>query len=370
VRAEPARPDVGIASDASDDLTWEEIRRRRLARSHLLERAPRERLVAVLRDVCGIHAQVMAAAELAIGGRVEGVTQDDVRAELWERRSLVKTWTMRGTLHLHPADELPLWAAATRAVGPPWYEAYGLDQAQGAAVLDAIGDALDGRCLLREELADEVARRAGEWTRERIGSGWGHIIGAAAAVGKLCHGPPQGTKVTFVRTDQWIGWRDLDPYEALAEAARRFLETYGPAGPSQFAGWFGMKAPEAEPLFESLEEIEVEPASTPGPLRLLPEYDCYVMGFREREHFVAEKVRERLKTHPRGRFEGIAAVPTLLIDGAVAGLWRRAKRGKKVEIAVEPARRLSAAERSEVEVEVERIGGFLGVEPALRIGRL
>jgi DNA glycosylase AlkZ-like len=63
-------------------------------------------------------------------------------------------------------------------------------------------------------------------------------------------------------------------------------------------------------------------------------------------------------------------VPTLLIDGAVVGLWRRAKRGKKVKIAVEPARRLSAAERSEVEVEVERIGGFLGVEPALRIGKL
>jgi Winged helix DNA-binding domain len=341
-----------------------------VARSHLLEPAPPTKVVEVVRDVCGIHAQVMGAAELAIAARVEGVTQESVRAELWERRSLVKTWTLRGTLHLHPADELPFWAAATRAVGPPWYEQYGLDEAQGEELLDAIGDALDGRCLLRDELADAVAKQAGEWTREKIGSGWGYIIGSAAAVGKLCHGPPRGTKVTFVRTDQWVGWRDVDPNEALAGAARRFLETYGPAGPRQFAEWFGMRAPDARPLFESLPEIQVEPGSTPGPLRLLPEYDSYVMGFREREHFVPEAVRKRLKRHPKGQFEGIAAVPTLLVDGMVAGLWRRAKRGKRLEIVVEPIRRLSRDERASLQHEAERIGAFLGAEPKLRVGRL
>jgi hypothetical protein len=313
----------------------------------------------------------MASAELAIAARVEGITQDDVRAELWERRSLVKTWTMRGTLHLHPADELPLWAAATRAVGPPWYEAYGLDEAEGAAVLDAIGDALDGRCLLRAELADEVARRAGEWTRERIGSGWGYIIGSAAAVGKLCHGPPRGAKVTFVRTDQWVGWHEVDPEEALAQAGRRFLSAYGPAGPRQFAEWFGMKSAEARPLVESLTiEFTPERADVPGPLRLLPEYDCYVMGSREREHLVLEEVRQRVKEHPRGRFEGIAGVPTLLVDGVVTGLWRRARHGKRVEIVVEPSRRLKAEESRLLEEEAERMGMFLGAEPELRVGRL
>jgi len=311
----------------------------------------------------------MGSAELAISARVDGITQEDVRAALWEKRSLAKTWTIRGTLHLHPAKELPLWTAATRAVRPPWHEQYGLDEAQGEEVLDAIGAALEGRCLPREELADEVARRAGEWTRERIGSGWSYIIGSAAAVGKLCHGPPQGTKVTFVRTDQWIAWRDLDPDESLAEVCRRFLTTYGPAGPAQFGEWFGMKPAQAKTLMEDI-DIPAEPESTLGPLRLLPEYDCYVMGFRERAQLVPEKVRERVKTHPKGRFEGIAAVPTVLVDGVVAGLWRRAKRGKKVEITVEPTRRLSANERNQVEAEAERIGAFLGAELRLRVGRL
>jgi hypothetical protein len=353
-------------------LSWEQVRRRRLARSHLLVRAPREQLVDVVREVCGVQAQVTSAAELAIGARVDGVTQADVRAELWERRSLVKTWTVRGTLHLHPADDLPLWAAATRAVGPPWYEAYGLDASQGAAVLDAIADALDGRCLLRAELADEVARRVGEWPRERIASGWGYIIGSAAAFGKLCHGPPRGAKVTFVRTDQWSGWHEVDPGEALAEAWRLYLASYGPAGPREFAEWFGIKGAEARRLFEPLEEIELprEPAHAPGPLRLLPEYDCYVMGFREREQLVPEGVRELLKKHPRGRFEGIAGVPTLLVDGLVAGLWRRSKLGKRITILVEPARRLSAEERRLLETEMERIGAFFDAEPELQVGSL
>jgi Winged helix DNA-binding domain len=324
-----------------------------VARSHLLEPAPRERLAEVVRDVCGIHAQVMGSAELAISARVEGITQEDVRAELWERRSLVKTWTMRGTLHLHPADDLPLWAAAIRAVRQP----------DDAEVVDAIAAALDGRCLLREELADEVAKRAGEWTREKVGSGWAYLFGWAAAVGKLCHGPPRGNKVTFVRTDQWAGWRDVDPDDALAEAGRRFLATYGPAGRRQFAQWFGLKPAEAP----ELAEVTVEPGDAPGPLRLLPEYDCYVMGFREREHLVPETMRERVKSHPKGRFEGIAAVPTVLVDGVVAGIWRRARKGKKVEIVVEPAQRL---DRTALEAEAGRIGKFLGGEPALRVGRL
>ena len=296
------------------------------------------------------------AAELSISARVDGITQEDVRAELWEKRSLVKAWTIRGTLHLHPADDLPVWAAAARALSDP----------EDAAVLDAIADALNGRCLLREELADEVAKRAGEWTREKISSGWGYFIGSAAAEGRLCHGPPRGNKVTFVRTDQWIEWRDVDPDEALAEICRRFLKTYGPAGARELAAWLSVKPGEVPPL----PEVKAGPGRTPGPVRLLPEYDCYVMGFRERDQLVPEKLRERIKSHPKGRFEGIAAVPTLLIDGVVAGIWRRAKKGKKVEIAVEPARRLHPAEREAVNAEAKRIGAFLGAEPAIRIGKL
>src|SRR6266542_7093452 len=75
-----------------------------------------DRLVEVAHDLGGVHAQVQASAELQLAVRVDGITQGDVREALWERRQLVKAWTLRGTLHLHPADELQLWHAARRAV--------------------------------------------------------------------------------------------------------------------------------------------------------------------------------------------------------------------------------------------------------------
>jgi hypothetical protein len=328
--------------------------------------------VDVVSDVCGIQAQVMGAAELALSVRVKRLERKDVRAALWEHRTLAKTWTIRGTLHLHPASELPLWTAAKRAVDPLWHKRYGLSGREGKRVLDSIADALDGRALLREELAEEVARRAGEWAREPVGSGWGYVIGEAAAVGKLCHGPPQGNKVTFVRTDQWIGWEDVDPQEALVEAARRFLAAYGPAGPREFADWFGMNVPDARRLFQSVRAPRKPPSAAhrPAPARLLPEYDCYVMGFRERERLLPARARAQVEAHPRGRYESVAAVPTLLVDGVVAGVWRRSRRGKQVVISVEPARRLAASELAAIAREAERIGEFLGLEPVLRLGQL
>lgn len=329
----------------------------------------------------------MTAAELALAARTEA-TQADIRAELWEHRRLAKTWTLRGTLHLHAADELPLWTAAARRIHGGWPEAYGIDAADGQRVVDAIGDALDGRCLLREELADEVARRAGAWTRERISSGWGYLIGEAAAEGRLCHGPPRGTKVTFVRPDQWFeNWRELDPSEALREVCRRYLDAFGPAAPKHFAEWFGgMKPADARTLFESLadelEEVDVEgtrawlaaPSLDDPPsvasVRLLPEYDCYVMGFRERERLVPEVARGRMSEHGRGRYEGPAGVPWLLVGGVVAGWWQRKKRTRKIELRVETFGRLTRPQRSALEAEASRIGAFFGLEADLVVDTL
>ena len=102
-------------------------------------------------------------------------------------------------------------------------------------------------------------------------------------------------------------------------------------------------------------------------MRLLPEYDVYVMGFRERDELVPPAVREQVAAHGKGRYEGPAGTPFLLIDGVCAGIWSRKKGAKKIELTVEPARRLTRAQRAGVEAEAERIGAFLGLEPVLSI---
>jgi hypothetical protein len=328
---------------------------------------------------------VMGSAELQLAARVEGITQADVRAALWERRSLAKSWTLRGTLHLHPADELRLWTAARRAVvGAADHERDSLEDV--AAVVEAIGKALSGRRLLREELADAVAARVGEAPRERLASGWGFFLGDAAIGDELCFGPPQGQKVTFVHPEDWLGAQpSLEPEEALREVGRRYLAAYGPATYREFRQWFSassFKPPAARALFDELELVQVdvegkaaflledeEPSSPASSVRLLPEYDVYIMGFREREQLVPEPVKAQVAAHGRGRYEGPAGTPFLVIDGLCAGIWSRKKTAKRIELTVEPARKLTKAEREAIEAEAERIGAFLGLEPVLTLAK-
>jgi hypothetical protein len=371
-------------------VTWDEVRARRLARSSLVERAPADRIVDVTHDVGGVHAQVQASAELQLAARIEGIAQADVREALWERRLLVKAWTLRGTLHLHPAGELALWHAARRAVaGTPaelaaWRDPAGVlhpevGRDEVEAIRKAVWDALDGRCLLREELAAEVVRRVGGTHEERLRSGFAFFLADP------CQGPPRGAKVTFVRPDQWIeGWHEVGEEDALAEICRRYLHTYGPAQPSDFREWFsspGFKAPEARSVFASLalEEIDVEgqssyvlagdaafPELQPS-VRLLPEYDVYIMGFRERDQLIPEVVREQIAAHGRGRYEGPAGVRLVVVDGVAGGLWERKKRGKRIELRVSPARKLKRPQHAELNDEAERIGVFTGLEPLLTV---
>jgi hypothetical protein len=374
--------------------TWDEVRARRLARTFLPARTSPDRLLDVVHNLCGIHAQVQASAELQLGARIDGITQQDVRDALWERRELVKAWTLRGTLHLHPAAELPLWYAAARAVSPAepeemeaWVDPKGeLHPALGRddvrEIRAAVLDALDGRCLLREELAAAVVERVGSKARGRLMSGFAFFGGA-----DLCQGPPQGSKITLARPDQWVnGWEDADEQESLREVCRRYVRTYGPATAKDFREWFApreCKPADARALFDSmgkeLEEVDVQghaafvlvgDSDFPEPeacVRLLPEYDVYVMGFRERDQLVPEEARRQIAAHGRGKYEGPAGVRFLMINGIAAGLWERKKRGKRIELRVTPSRKLTRTERKELDAEVERIGAFLGLEPLLTV---
>ena len=359
-------------------LTWRQVRSRRLRRSLLARRAPNRDLVGAVRAVCGIQAQVAAAAELALAARVDRVTRAQVRAALWDTRALAKTWTVRGTLHLHPADDVSTWLAARRATREwtegRWRAREGLSHREADRVMDAIADALDRRSLTRAALADEVRRRAGSRVADRIGTGWAHLLGPAATAGILCHGPPQGASATFVRMDQWLGApAPPDPADALDEVGRRFIATYGPATPRGFREWFYLDQDEAEAVFRSLapELVTVDVDGTQaylpageddeGPaarsVRLLAEYDCYVMGFRERDRLVPAAARDLARQHPRGRFEGAAPVPWLLVNGLVAGTWTRAGRGAGVDVA--PLDSLSAAQAEAVERERQLVSRFL-----------
>jgi hypothetical protein len=375
-------------------MTWADVRRRQLARHHLLRPAAGSRVAEALADVCGVQAQILPAAELAISARVSGITRSDVRAELWERRRIVKLPSLRSTIHLHSAGDAALWVAAIRAVAwwrtPRWLADSRTTIAQLEAVTLAAREALDGRVLTKRELEREVIERVGPWAREGVvWRPFGQDMSLAlwlvnAWEGGICFGPNRGNEVTSVRLDQWIkGWRELDPREAVREAARRYLRAHGPARAHDFGHWMRMPAPEAKRLFESLRdelaEVEVEgfrawlladdvrfATEADPPVRLLPDYDCFVIGCAPpgpaREQLIPTAAGTRVFNRGAGPYAA------LLLDGVVGGVWKRRPKGKRVELRVEPFGRLGVAERRGLEAEAARLESFLENPVDLRVG--
>src|SRR5262245_15578551 len=226
-----------MARAAVEHVTWEAALAFRMERQHLAVRAPASALVDVVGDLCGLQAQVLSSAVLAAWARVDGLDAGAVERALWDERALVKTWAMRGTLHLLPARALGLWIGAQGALRPryeqpTWLRHFGLTRDEAEALLAAVPRVL-GRHdeLTRAELADAVARETGtEHLADGLRRGFGDLLKPVAFRGDLCFAPGEGQRVRFARPDRFVGaWAPVPVEDATREAARRYLRAYGPA---------------------------------------------------------------------------------------------------------------------------------------------
>lgn len=375
-------------------MTWSEVCARRLERHGLAAPLPDAQPADVVRAMCGAHAQILSAAELSIGLRIPGISREGVRAALWSERSLVKTFGPRGTVHVLPTQDLPLWTGALSAIPPastPPADVR-LTAAQTDQVVGAIAQALavaDNELTI-DELSEAVIAATGPWAGDLVMPAfqgmwprWRQAIGVAANRGALCFGPNRGRKVTYTNPRRWLpGFAPAAERTALAEIVKRYLYAYGPATPRHFARWFGAPPGWAVELFDSLAgelaQVEFEsapawvvagdtatPSTPPQGVRLLPYFDAYAVGSHPRELvFPGRAAARALAGGQAGNF------PVLLIDGAVAGVWhqRRACKGKTIEITVEPLDELTATQRRALDDQAERVGAFLEGSPRLTIG--
>jgi hypothetical protein len=358
-------------------FSWPQVHAFRLQRHHLNGRAPSQDLARVVGEIVGAQAQVMSAAELQIAVRTQ-CTVKDVRDSLWKDRTLVKTWLMRGTLHLTRAKDLPIFTAAMgrhwiRLRGS-WLKFMGVSETELWELVDDIGAALGGAPVTREELIAIVGRGRSEHVKTILRSGWGGMLKPAARNGRLCFGPSRGQSVTFVNPRQWLGgWHDVDPETAIVEMARRYLRVYGPSTRVDFARWWGAwpgvgaaawKALAPELVTVSVEgtrldalAVDVEAITRSRiaePVRLLPLFDPYLMGHARRDHML-----ERTHAARVSRTAGwISAV--LLVDGVIAGTWTHTAAGKTLRVAIAPFSRLSAAVKRQARDRAAEIATALG----------
>ncbi len=372
-------------------LKWYQVHAWRLSQHGLAPRFSSQDVVETVTRTGGIQAQVMSAAELALCTRVEGCSPHNVQSALWQEHTLVRTWAMRGTLHVLAIKELPLYVAARNwqnaANWASYFAAFGMTTAaQLDAYLSAIPHVLEQGPLTRSQLAEAVAKHTGiAQVRDFILSeSWGSPLKPSAYLGELCFGPGQGKTATFMNPRAWTGnWQPIEPELALQEIARRYLWTYGPATAEDFAFWWGCGKTQAKSVFQSLagelEEVEVErwqafamraalplmqSAEAVEEIHLLSLFDAYTIGVPPRgcEPLLAPAYKRQVFN-----LQGWAFA-VVLVNGTIQGVWRSTIRRSQVIIKVNLFSPPTAAIRKGIEAEAERLSHFFEKKVVLEYG--
>lgn len=357
-------------------LSDAQARRLRIRAQRLTGPRSRE-VVEVVRQVLAIPAQDLRASRLAVRPRSHGLGIDAVVDACNRDRSVVRTWAMRGTLHMVTAEDVA-WLVGL--LGPQVAARdrrrrleLGLGDALVQRALAAMPSVLSGGPRTRAELVAQLARR-----RVRLDpatNAAAHLCLVAAARGVICRGPDQpDDEPTYVLLDDWIGNRSRrQPSDPLTELAHRYLAAYSPAGVEDLAGWAGIAVGQARTAFtglwSKLVEVEVggrpawmlsttkNPDAAPGgkpAVRLLGAFDPYLLGYAGRDLALPSAHAHRIQAG------GGWIHPALTVDGLVVGTWRQPRRRPSTSVEVQPFKPLGRRIGPLIEAEVSDLGRFLG----------
>jgi hypothetical protein len=355
-----------------------EICRQRLYNQGLLWPA-RESPAEVVDWLVAVQSQDYLSAKWAVGARMRSATDADLD-RAFAQGSILRTHVLRPTWHfVTPADIrwlLELTAPRVHATNGTWYRRLGLDarmvRRSQAALVKALGG---GRHRTRDELRHDL-QAAGIATEglQRMA----YILMRAELDRVICSGPRRGKQFTYALLDERAPEaRRLDRPEALAELARRYFASRGPASDRDFAKWAGLNLADAraglEAVRPALTPVEVDGRTCWGPepeasdvpastgVLLLSIYDEYVSSYHDRRAMVTDEYGVRLQ------LRGNALTAVLVVDGLVFGTWKRTLGKSEVTLEVSPFGPLTRHQARALEAEAERYGRFLGLPVELRL---
>lgn len=343
-----------------------------------------------------IQAQDYASAAWSVGVRLPGATQSAIEQAIAER-TIIRTWALRGTLHLVSAADIK-WLLAllspkllTRFA--PLYREAGLDESTVTQSYEAIASALEGgKQLTRAELFADLAQ-VGLSMEGRRGS---LLLNRAGYEGLICLGAKCGKQDTYTLLDEWMSdkWltekrgregsvpdgklptaKSLTRDEALAEFALRYFTSHGPATVHDFAWWTGLSLADARAGLEAVKSQLVEetiedrsywrsprmlqshPPEQESSARayLLPGFDEMILGYTDRSASLDPSHTKRVVG-----VNGIFAY-TMILDGRVVGTWKRIFRKSAVHITMRPFHPLPAETTPTFAAAAEHYAAFLGL---------
>jgi uncharacterized protein YcaQ len=369
----------------------DKMRRIYLIKHHLFKKASRKDLVKVVGDVCGLHAQAARSPYFALWSRVKGFDDQLLDNALFEDKSLVKTWVMRGTLHIVPSAELPVYNRSLRRM---WFEHHGrfmkapewlsVEQRRNQ-VYPKILQALTQKPLKRKDLGDRVRSllKDNSLPYERLFSGWGGILKETAYEGLTVHAEPCERESCFAKLSQWlprIVLSSVSEEEAQKRLFVKYLHGYGPATQQDFSLWSGLLAGDTKKAIENassmIEQIEVEGAkgqfwilkedmraldsvdpAEPTPTRLLPKFDSILLGHKDRSRIIKDQ-HKKLVFKPK--VGDIAA--TVLIDGQIAATWKHTRKRHALAVSIKPFGKIAQDNIEEVKQQASELSQYMGAE--------
>jgi hypothetical protein len=316
-----------------------------------------------------VQAQDYLGSLWAIGLRTRNATEKAVERAIADR-AIVRTWPMRGTLHFVAAEDahwmLELMTPRVVAASADRLKrGYGLDEKTLGRSGEIVARALEGGRRLTRDAMYRTLENAGISTAGGRGL---HITWGMAHDGLICFGPREGRQQTFVLLDEWVrGARRMARDEALAELARRYFASHGPATVYDFAWWSGLLLSDAvDGLAMASEELvsfhladrtywaspSTRPDSSSPRALLLPAFDEYTVAYRDRGAVVQS-------AHVR-HAQGMTLLrPSILVNGRVAGSWARTLAKGSVRFELSPFTPLGTPARRAVTSAAKRYAAFL-----------
>jgi hypothetical protein len=344
----------------------------RFARHGFVDR-PASTAAHAARLSCGLQAQDPQAARLGVRARAATVTEADVFRAMDVDRTVVRTSLMRATIHLVDAADAR-WLSAL--IGPSiarkfqkrWRE-LGLtpDLLHGAVAV--LPEALAAGPRTRPEIVAALAARGiAVDTADQAPT---HLLLHATTLGLVCRGPDRGREPTFVLLDDWLPDAPAGPRgdDALAELARRYFQAFSPATAADFTTWSGLPSAHAIGLIRD----QLRPADVGGRagysfgdaepqrgLRLLPAFDNYLVGYRERDLIIETTRRPEV-------YVGGVIRPSVLLDGRVIGTWRLDRKPGAGTVQVSAFGQVPRKVRAAIDAEAADIARFLDLPVTLRV---
>ncbi len=323
-----------------------------------------------------VQSQDYPGGKWAIGLRLPGTSDRDIEAAIADR-GIIRTWPMRGTLHFVAAADirwmLEVLTPRVVAGAASRHRQLELDDATFARSRDVLAAALQGGKTLSRPAMYHTLEAAGISTEGQRGI---HILGRLAQEGLICFASHEGKQPAFALLDEWVpDARRLERDAALAELARRYFTSHGPATVQDFVWWSGLTVADARAGLDAAKSHLVEekvngqrywlPPDMPGaaasPLvHLLPAYDEYMVAYRDRSAALTAAHAHDLPT-PSTTILG----PIIVVDGQFVGSWKRSVNKNTVTITAHPLWPLSDAEGHALADVASRYGEFAGLRARL-----